>query len=441
LRPLGSGSSHFVACGLSLTRITHTKATASERAALEADRVRLVHIRTRILDIKHCLRLLEHEEALVQQRLDAYIYPVLTLPPEIVSEIFVHLLPAYPRLPLAKDLLALAQLGENCRTWREVSLSTPSLWRAMSVSVPDTHTMRAIGMLGRLPKVIGGEIRALKTCLKRSGALGLSIALDIRLINQEQLVPLIETVSAHSSRWEHLKIFSSPNHISSIQGPFSSLRSLKICSSYDEYDNFVDRVRKLTVCGSAPVLRRVMLAQYSKKHHLSLPWSQLVVLIVDTIRAEDSAHVLTLAHNLVYCRLTISGQFIPSSVAIFPRLETLVLRALVPGQRVNPAHGFLGSLTLPALRRLQISKTLLLPDPISTLRALISRSDCTLQCLHILAPRPPVIDPCGPYRQAWPAVQISSGKQRLSRYSFWKSDSIEEDSGLAEENWDDGLGL
>ncbi|KAJ7639723.1 hypothetical protein DFH06DRAFT_1432108 [Mycena polygramma] len=298
--------------------------------------------------------------ALVQRRLDTYIYPVLTLPPEIVSEIFVHLLPVYPRLPSTKDFLGLVQLGQICRTWQEISVSTPSLWRAISASVPDTRALRGVGMAERLPKIIEGEIRALKTCLKRSGALGLTINFNIRLTDQEKLVPLIETVSAHSSRREHLKILSSPNHISSIQGPFPLLRTLKIYS-YDGYNNFVDRVCPLTACASAPLLRRVMLEEYSKTYHFTLPWSQLIALIVDTIRAEESWHVLTLASNLVYCRLTISGQFILSSTVVLPRLETLVLRALVPGQRVNPAAGFLGSLTLPALRRLQVSETLLLP--------------------------------------------------------------------------------
>ncbi|KAJ7252245.1 hypothetical protein C8J57DRAFT_1520084 [Mycena rebaudengoi] len=62
-----------------------------------------------------------------QSRLDDYKYPVLTLPAEITSEIFIHFLPIYPLRPPPTGLLSPALLGQICRKWRDVALGTPRL--------------------------------------------------------------------------------------------------------------------------------------------------------------------------------------------------------------------------------------------------------------------------------------------------------------------------
>jgi hypothetical protein len=68
-------------------------------AGLEADRTRVADIEAQILDLERSLSTLRNEKALVQERLDAYKYPVLTLPNEIISEIFIHFLPTNPLCP------------------------------------------------------------------------------------------------------------------------------------------------------------------------------------------------------------------------------------------------------------------------------------------------------------------------------------------------------
>ncbi|KAJ7187964.1 hypothetical protein C8R46DRAFT_1053194 [Mycena filopes] len=74
---------------------------------------------------------LDDEAAISQERLDNFKYPVLTLPPEILSEIFIHFLPAYPIcLPLTGPNPP-TRLTQICHTWREIAVATPSLWRAI----------------------------------------------------------------------------------------------------------------------------------------------------------------------------------------------------------------------------------------------------------------------------------------------------------------------
>ncbi|KAJ7641164.1 hypothetical protein FB45DRAFT_712335, partial [Roridomyces roridus] len=57
--------------------------------------------------------------------------PVLTLPNEITSEIFVHFLPPYPVCPPMTGLDSPTSLTHICRQWREIALATPKLWRAI----------------------------------------------------------------------------------------------------------------------------------------------------------------------------------------------------------------------------------------------------------------------------------------------------------------------
>ncbi|KII92014.1 hypothetical protein PLICRDRAFT_104006, partial [Plicaturopsis crispa FD-325 SS-3] len=54
------------------------------------------------------------------------------LPPELLSEIFVHCLPedTTPNVRRAPLLL-----GRVCRRWRAISLSTPQLWSSISITL------------------------------------------------------------------------------------------------------------------------------------------------------------------------------------------------------------------------------------------------------------------------------------------------------------------
>ncbi|KAJ6586609.1 hypothetical protein B0H10DRAFT_1637773, partial [Mycena sp. CBHHK59/15] len=55
------------------------------------------------------------------------VYPVLTLPTETISRIFIECLPTHRRVRLSarKAPLVLAQI---CHRWRTIALSTTGLW-------------------------------------------------------------------------------------------------------------------------------------------------------------------------------------------------------------------------------------------------------------------------------------------------------------------------
>ncbi|KAJ7817961.1 hypothetical protein B0H13DRAFT_2456420 [Mycena leptocephala] len=110
---------------------------------LEADRARVADLEAQISHLVHSLFAWRKEKMLAQKRLDSYKYPVLTLPNEIVSEIFIHFLPAYPEYPPLTGLLSPTLLTHICRKWQEIVLGTPALWSAISVykNIPSEKTM------------------------------------------------------------------------------------------------------------------------------------------------------------------------------------------------------------------------------------------------------------------------------------------------------------
>jgi len=133
-------------------------------SALATDRARIADIDAKILDLERAISALRIEKAPVQARLDSYKYPVLTLPNEIVSEIFIHFLPNYPLCPPLSGPLSPTLLIQICREWREIALTTPALWRAISISenvAPSIRRLRVADML------------------RRSGSCPLSIRMDV----------------------------------------------------------------------------------------------------------------------------------------------------------------------------------------------------------------------------------------------------------------------
>ncbi|KAJ7742598.1 hypothetical protein B0H16DRAFT_1021466 [Mycena metata] len=111
---------------------THKPLTQSERNAFSANRARIADIKAKMLELEgtmieleRTLSSLNEENTLLQDRLDVYTYPVLILPNEIVSEIFVHFLPVFPEPPPMIGGTSPNVLGQICRKWREISFEHP----------------------------------------------------------------------------------------------------------------------------------------------------------------------------------------------------------------------------------------------------------------------------------------------------------------------------
>ncbi|KAJ7751648.1 hypothetical protein B0H16DRAFT_1227134, partial [Mycena metata] len=82
-------------------------------------------------------RRLAEEKTSIQQSLDSIVYPILTLPAEITTEIFLHCLPDKPVEP--NGSVAPMLLGRICRQWRNIACGAPRLWATLTTSFWTHH--------------------------------------------------------------------------------------------------------------------------------------------------------------------------------------------------------------------------------------------------------------------------------------------------------------
>ncbi|KAJ7653703.1 hypothetical protein DFH06DRAFT_524785 [Mycena polygramma] len=328
-------------------------------ASLAADRARIAEIDVEIfsqlppisgdlesgdfstLDTGISIRELElrAEQALVQERLDSYKYPVLTLPPEIVSDIFVHFMPPYASCPPLRGPLSPTSLTQICREWRYIALATRALWTAVSFSprrdltAPFEH---------------------------RQHMLGLCFA---------SLVPL-------RTRWECIEITGPTSHqlAALVEEPLPLLSHLVV------KNNITHSFFSLNL-SQAPRLRTVVLNGYSTAPtctghpSITLPWSQLSSLTLLQAAPCDCVSILQKTSNLVHCVLDLWVLYeIDVANITLPLLESL---RFDPTSDAQP--GLLNSLVTPSLRILKLNQEFLAPSPIDSLASFISTSGCKLQ--------------------------------------------------------------
>ncbi|KAJ7641199.1 hypothetical protein FB45DRAFT_1053769 [Roridomyces roridus] len=318
-------------------------------AARAADRARVVAIAAEIDQFEQRIRALQVEQDFFQHRLDAYEYPVLTLPNEIVSEIFIHFLPTYPHCPPMKGRESPTTLTHICRRWHEIALATPKLWRAIAVFYTQKRTK---------------QTRLVQTWLNRSGSCPLSIRLGPSdLVSKEAFLAIL----LHSERWHHVELGMPAPEVALIKGPMPLLESFSLEVDRSDYTH------PATTFGDFPRLRSLTLDNAGDARWL--PISQLTTLTFqDVHHLTNCLPLLRDAVNLVHLSL-IDCTIVPpqSNNITLTRVQTFAMIQCLAGPHM------LDILTLPALCTLRMPAGGLGLDPINSLTSFISRSGCKLQ--------------------------------------------------------------
>ncbi|KAF8150392.1 hypothetical protein K438DRAFT_1865749 [Mycena galopus ATCC 62051] len=326
-------------------------------SALAADRARLEDIDTQISVLERSISALREQRAHVQERLDAYRYPVMALPTEITSEIFIKFLPVLPAYPPLIGSNSPTLLTQICRGWREIALAIPRLWRAISFADDWDDAL------------FEEELRICQIWLTRSR----SYPLAIRDLSAQDPARVLETIIPHRARWEYLDVYLSPSHLPAIQDPMPLLRHLNL-SVHDELDDAIPI--------QAPLLRWVTL-RASTPSKFAFPLGQLTSLVLSYTSRSDYVAILQRTCNLVHCELSVDINFDPPpehSIKLL-RLESLNFEARNRG--LNPKQ-YLDDFTVPALRSLRIPESFLGPKTIDHLSAFISKCGCKLQEVCII---------------------------------------------------------
>ncbi|KAJ7510926.1 hypothetical protein B0H11DRAFT_1035343 [Mycena galericulata] len=311
--------------------------------------------------------------------LNTYTYPVLSVPPEIVSTIFENFLPTYRERPPPLGILSPLLLCQICQQWRRIAVSTPTLWRAIQMEFLDEDTERA--------EIMESRICLLETWLSRSGDCPLSLCLRYR---SKSTLPgpspiilsrVLHAIVRHCQRWEYIELLMPLEDLNVIQGHMPLLRHLTFGTSHLPQDD--DR-RALALFDRAPELKSVVLTESFVPAVIRLPWEQLTHVEGRCLWEDECAEILACMSQLRRCTLAICGVDIPSPISDLPVLSHLRHLELhvVASSNYNLMY-FLHKLTLPTLRTLHVMERSLGPDPLNTLKRLIVRSQCTLDELGV----------------------------------------------------------
>ncbi|KAF8153584.1 hypothetical protein K438DRAFT_1778169 [Mycena galopus ATCC 62051] len=371
-------------------------------------------IAVQIQDIKRPLSALQGEQALVQARLDAYKYPVLTLPNEITSEIFIHFIPDYPRPPPLVGIYSPTHLTHICRKWREVAHTTPALWRAIWFRNRDIPYERENHISDAWLQRCGSGLLSIKIQNDKGG-----------VIRPDE----ISVILAQRARWEHLRLDLFVLSFRAINGPMPLLRCLELELTGVSFPE------SALASHDVPRLREVVLNGRDATH-IALPWAQLTSLSIVGAIPSKYLPILQQAAALVHCRLLddtgpISEYDYPGFDMTFPCLESLEFKNF-NGQRPTIATGFLDAFIVPVLRRLRVKEDCLGPDPIEYLTSFMSKTNCTLAKLHITGERTLPVDA---YFLAFPSICEISFEG-----SYPKDMNAEEDAGGEDDDEQDSDG-
>ncbi|KAJ7751001.1 hypothetical protein DFH07DRAFT_544259 [Mycena maculata] len=276
--------------------------------------------------------------------------PFLSLPPELICEIFVYCLPPPRTLPSPRDAPLL--LGQVSRDWRNISLSLPVLWNHISVPVvlaaePQNAPFAAL----------------LDLWIERAASCTLSVAL-IQPVNAQQdetprraRCPVFRTIRHASHRYRELEIVRRLEDFPALlhrDDPWylPELVKLTMLLSHGGRHPSSFPSNALANVMAAPALREVHLMGFTP-NSLSIPWGQLTTARVENLFPMEVLQTLAKTTILTDGTFTLwpTQSFRLPNPAILMRLLHLTSLTL-SGEFVT---GLLDYLDLPALTRFAIS--------------------------------------------------------------------------------------
>ncbi|KAJ7083917.1 hypothetical protein C8R43DRAFT_1245032 [Mycena crocata] len=261
----------------------------------------------------------ETERQELEKLLESFVYPVLTVPPELINKIFIECV--YPFPVVASKRHAPLSLPQICR--REER--------------PDTYD---------------SDCKLMRMWFHRAGATPLSIRLTCSDRCEGFPPEIFSTIAEFSQRWGRLEVELPSRDLVSlgrIPGPFHLLHTLGWLSLF-HWSN-------LTVLG------------------LALP-SLTTLEIGDAISVDKWNATLRHLPKLQHFRATLEWQQVPLiELRNLPPLETLIMSTSTWGT-MDP----LPALTLPYLRRLRHK---LGPSDVPSFLSFVHRSKCALEYLSL----------------------------------------------------------
>ncbi|KAJ6632168.1 hypothetical protein B0H10DRAFT_1976386, partial [Mycena sp. CBHHK59/15] len=314
----------------------------------------------------------------IQQMLDAVVYPLLTLPFDIISEIFIRCLPLAP-YTRPKRTEAPLLLSSTSSSFRSIALSIPSLWATIKIDY---------GMLSNpaRPDVLDRVQSPVETWLSRAGSRPLSICVFPCFKGDDNsLWTMMNAILLHSfQQLQCLDLFLEEAELYKLEGlsSFPLFQRLEIGIYHTSTSS-----RPADVFRHMPQLKELRLKSLDIfvlplekwREIFKFPWNQLTNFNGGPFFAEDLVEVLLLAPSLVKCVISIHvapriTEFLPQNPVSHSELHSLTI---CEGAEL----WILESLTLPSLRHLQLHRWAHLD--VDIFKSFLLRSSMPLQTVHL----------------------------------------------------------
>ncbi|KAJ7044792.1 hypothetical protein C8F04DRAFT_1069550 [Mycena alexandri] len=313
----------------------------------------------------------------LQAQLDAVVYPVLTLPPEITSEIFIQCLPDDRSIDAVNTAEAPLLLTHICGVWRRIAISTPELWTMFWVDIFDRHLHLA-------------EIA--NTWLGRAGECPLTVMIA-RATRNMDLDVIWQVLFQYSSRIRSLGLAVDGKILRPIPGSSMTgyLMDFPILEKFSIafFPFKAEEIDLVAILNNVPLLHEVTITKLSSSL-VTLPTQQITKFTGKFYAVAQCLEALTLMPQLTECAFAVLHEdFVDCDPEPFTHshLQHLTLfgtRQWDPTNRKVWARSMcvLASLRLPALQTLEIRDVNDFDGP--TLDSFLVRSSPPLRTLYIL---------------------------------------------------------
>ncbi|KAJ7771097.1 hypothetical protein DFH07DRAFT_804870 [Mycena maculata] len=317
-------------------------------------RRRLLRLDAQILKQKLLLNKLEQNREDVERELHATAtFPISPLPVETIQEIFLqcggsprvsdlghHMQGTTSQIPLV--------LSSVCRRWREVALSTPTLWSTLHFNFDSMYSEPDAGAIEEY----------IHRWLDRAAARPLSLHFRLRgsqgdddwIVDGFTPRHLHHLLQKYSDTIHFLEVDMSQNGIRQVgldSLPFPVLKSAMVGTPWSGRGPHVDPQNPVHVFGNAPLLHEQVF--HGPSFYYVFPWSQLTKFDGEITTMD----LFRLAPNVTEARCSVpSLDPTPTSTITHPRLRSL---ALIESVLKTKSIDILEYLTLPSLQSLHIS--------------------------------------------------------------------------------------
>ncbi|KAJ7167738.1 hypothetical protein C8R46DRAFT_1270042 [Mycena filopes] len=288
---------------------------------------------------------LRTDRGLIQSQLDYIVYPIQSLPLDVALEIFGHcsLVGEHHR-----GYWSPTTVFRVCKSWREIALATPSLWKTINFRPRYGRSGYAI------ERYLDYRVTVARDCPLSVSISGEDI---VKNLGQQGFVALLCRLAP---RLYSLRLSVAVSGLFALDRHPPSFPLLEKLDIYLDDENLrskpIENAFTIT-----PLLREVR----TRAGPMDFPWTQLTKFDSQYVSVEECCYILEVAENLLEATFRLDNLSTASSDGLSPvrhshlQALTLLVRPAFrsTGQKTSLLQGLLSLLTFPALRSLHLLDT------------------------------------------------------------------------------------